>query len=226
MQRKANKARKNKPTRKQGLTRITPIPRVFPEIMPRVHDCALRYVEGIDFTTASGVISNYTFALNDLYDPNVTGTGHQPKGFDQLAALYFRYKVLSVHVKVTVTNTLATTAVDWVMLPAQVSTSFSTIEGAYEEPGASFMTVGRADSGQSSLVMEKEFYLPAIVGRTPESWMADDLVGAFVSASPSNIVYLRIATQTQESVTASTHARFELKYRCRFFERSATVAGS
>jgi hypothetical protein len=191
-----------------------------------VHDCTLRYVEGIDFTPASGVISNYTFALNDLYDPNVTGTGHQPKGFDELSALYFRYKVISVHVKVTITNTLATTAVDWVMLPAQVSTSFSTIEGAYEEPGAEFRTVGRADSGQSSLVLEKDYYLPTIVGRTPRAYMADDLFGAFVSASPTNIVYLRVATQTQESVTASTHARFELRYRCRFAERSATVAGS
>jgi len=39
------------------------------------------------------------FSLNSLYDPDYTGGGHQPYGFDQLTQIYQRYKVNGVHIK-------------------------------------------------------------------------------------------------------------------------------
>lgn len=39
-------------------------------------------------TCTTGALSRYEFIANGLYDPNFTGTGHQPYGFDQLIALY------------------------------------------------------------------------------------------------------------------------------------------
>lgn len=36
----------------------------------------------------SGVPGSYVFSMNGLYDPNITGTGHQPRGWDQLMTLY------------------------------------------------------------------------------------------------------------------------------------------
>lgn len=43
-----------------------------------------RYVEGfIDLNPgALGSNAPYTFSANGLYDPNITGSGHQPIGFD------------------------------------------------------------------------------------------------------------------------------------------------
>ena len=40
-----------------------------------------------------GISSDYVFSLNGLYDPNITGTGHQPIGFDQLMTFYDHYNV-------------------------------------------------------------------------------------------------------------------------------------
>lgn len=37
---------------------------------------------------AGGVPSTYVFSANGVADPDVTGGGHQPRGFDQLMALY------------------------------------------------------------------------------------------------------------------------------------------
>ena len=65
----------------------------------------LKYVETvlIDLasTQAGGV---YVFKANDIYDPNFTGTGHQPLGHDTYEAIYTHYDVVSSSVKFTVTQ--------------------------------------------------------------------------------------------------------------------------
>lgn len=57
-----------------------------------------------DATLTSYTGSQYVFRLNSLYDPDLTGTGHQPYGFDQYAALFNRYKVDKVTVDVIFTT--------------------------------------------------------------------------------------------------------------------------
>ena len=50
----------------------------------------MKYSENV-ITGSTGV---YRFALNNLFDPNLTGVGHQPHGFDQLSTIYNRYRVI------------------------------------------------------------------------------------------------------------------------------------
>jgi len=54
-------------------------------------------------TSGSGALSYYTWSCNSLYDPNVTGIGHQPMYFDQLSALYDHYVVIGSRIKIIVT---------------------------------------------------------------------------------------------------------------------------
>jgi hypothetical protein len=52
----------------------------------------MRYVSIVSL--GSGVTPGLNvFSANGLYDPDITGTGHQPRGFDQLIALYDHYVV-------------------------------------------------------------------------------------------------------------------------------------
>lgn len=55
----------------------------------------LRYAEEIVFNPATAGISSYVFSANGMYDPNITGTGHQPSGFDQNMLFYDHYTVIS-----------------------------------------------------------------------------------------------------------------------------------
>ena len=44
--------------------------------------------------------------LNSLFDPNLSGLGHQPRGFDQLMAVYEKYTVVAAKITVCyVSNT-------------------------------------------------------------------------------------------------------------------------
>lgn len=59
----------------------------------------MRYSDTINLNADGTSASTYTYALNGLYDPDISGVGHQPMGFDQFAALYQSYKVLGAKVK-------------------------------------------------------------------------------------------------------------------------------
>jgi len=60
----------------------------------------LRYVENFTTSIATTVGSQQTMNLNSLFDPNRTGTGHQPYGYDTIATLYNRYRVISTRYKI------------------------------------------------------------------------------------------------------------------------------
>lgn len=55
----------------------------------------LRYVDKITLNPASlSALASHRFRANDMYDPDVTGTGHQPMGFDQYMTMYDHFKVV------------------------------------------------------------------------------------------------------------------------------------
>lgn len=56
-------------------------------------------------TNGSSALSvNYLHRLNSLYDPDQTGTGHQPYQFDQLSSLYERYQVYKASYQFRITD--------------------------------------------------------------------------------------------------------------------------
>lgn len=65
-----------------------------------------RYVEKNIVLNPSigGLADSYVFSANGLYDPNVSGAGHQPIGFDQIMNFYDHYVVLGSKITVRVLN--------------------------------------------------------------------------------------------------------------------------
>lgn len=51
-----------------------------------------------------GLAANYVFSANGLFDPNITGVGHQPRGWDQLVALYDHAIVTSAKITIWAAN--------------------------------------------------------------------------------------------------------------------------
>lgn len=61
---------------------------------------AMLYQERVSLSPAGGVMSVHVFSANGTYDPNITGVGHQPRGFDQLMALYDHNVVIGCEIRV------------------------------------------------------------------------------------------------------------------------------
>lgn len=73
------------------------IPRVrMGTILPERIFCKLPYADSFTLDGQSAGAGTYQFRLGSVFDPNLTGTGHQPRGFDQYAALYSVYRVWAV----------------------------------------------------------------------------------------------------------------------------------
>lgn len=60
----------------------------------------LKYMDTVTPTPSAGATS-YLFRVGSIYDPDFTGTGHQPMGHDNLALIYLNYQTLSSWIKVT-----------------------------------------------------------------------------------------------------------------------------
>jgi len=69
----------------------------------------MRYCEQILFNTGISGATEYNFRANDVYDPNITGGGHQPMGFDQWMAVFNHFVVLGSKITVTPLYDSATT---------------------------------------------------------------------------------------------------------------------
>jgi len=68
----------------------------------------LRYCEtALSVTGAVGAVGGYVFSANGCFDPNITGTGHQPMGFDQMMLMYEQATVVKSRVSFSVNNASA-----------------------------------------------------------------------------------------------------------------------
>lgn len=60
---------------------------------PSTKTVALRYVDTVALNGGAGSAAVNVFRVNNIYDPDYSGTGHQPMYHDNYAALYSKYRV-------------------------------------------------------------------------------------------------------------------------------------
>lgn len=112
--------------------------------MPKLFKTSLKYREAIRFTTNGLVPDVYVFRANDLFDPNFTSTGHQPRGFDQMMQWYSHFTVLASKIEVypvctaglvtfgvqlSDSSTSVGTSQDWPEQPRMVTSTRNVYEG-------------------------------------------------------------------------------------------------
>lgn len=87
-----------KSMRMRNVTTVS-IPRQMPSLMPDQFVTKLRYFTNFTLTPTGGTVASRAFSANGLWDPDVSGIGHQPRGFDQLMSIYRHYNVTKCEMK-------------------------------------------------------------------------------------------------------------------------------
>lgn len=130
---------------------------------------------------AAGFPSYYQFRANSMFDPDYTGTGHQPMFRDEMAAQYKSYTVLKSYIRITFPPELDTpqTIQLWVDDDDSVPSSINNAQ----EQHRMYQCV-KLDKRNGPLVI-KGFYDAAKWNRTTmKGLMADDNQKVSVSGNP------------------------------------------
>lgn len=104
--------------------------------------CKMVYYDTVLLTDEVLSYAEYVFSLNSIYDPDVTGTGHQPRGADQWGVLYREYMVRGARYNVqfyaSTNSTTGTTATNvrcgTIVGPESIETEINSLDGAFEYP--------------------------------------------------------------------------------------------
>jgi hypothetical protein len=161
----------------------------------------------------TGVGTQSLFRLNSIFDPNSAVGGHQPYGYDQLAALYNRYRVLRTKWKVTFGNQSGSYDICVVpvngALAAPVTTN-TTFETACEVPYAYQKVQG--GGGAPTVIISNEMPLNKLGGVKLSEYLDDDRFEAQIGANPAEVINLVIATYNGTAATIVASYTVELWY--------------
>lgn len=177
----------------------------------------LKYVERVTLTNAApSAPQTHNFSCNSLYDPNASGSGHQPLYFDQLMALYDQYCVILSRIKLTFTNTGTVPCYAMCYINDDTTVTPSSYTDISEQTGAKHMVLGARDSGSATRSFKLWWGATKWFGKSPLS--KDSIIGS-VSASPTEQVYFTLATQPIDVTTVETvYVDVELEYVAVFTE--------
>lgn len=178
--------------------------------------CMLRYVENsVSATSTAGSVGSYVMSANGLFDPNITGTGHQPAGFDQMMASYNHYHGVKSRISVLFRNSSATYPV--VMISRAASAVPVTNQVQLLEEGnyvrTALMPTGVQGSWKRlSMDMDVRKFggVDDILDRT--DYQGD------VAANPVEQVYFIIQVFTEDFTTATVNLDIVIEYDSWFTE--------
>jgi len=101
VKKRARKSRKQRKSTRRGSTRRRTYAKGPLAIKMRTK---MRYNDSFLLDPIASLAANHVFSANGLYDPNVTATGHQPRGFDQIMTMYDHFVCIASKITVTVAN--------------------------------------------------------------------------------------------------------------------------
>lgn len=179
----------------------------------------------IGLTGVAGIQSSYIFSANGAFDPNITGTGHQPMGFDQMMSLYEQYVVVRSHIKVCFVSTTA------VMTRVAISLNPDTSPPAIVpnvENGLMVMGFceGKSEAGHHIMTeLEMTCDVSRYFGKTRKELQNYTECVGDASANPTEQVYFAITAWALETNTYTLAADVLISYDIFYWEpRKETVS--
>lgn len=133
-------------------------------------------------------IAWYNFSANGLYDPNITGTGHQPLGYDQMMLMYDHYTVIGAKITVTFINIDATYPMIVGIKTSDDAQSAQNLSQVIENGNCVYTTIGSYKTDQSIVTLTKKIGLKKFFKKP----IVDDTFSGSVNSNPVEQAYFSI----------------------------------
>jgi hypothetical protein len=187
-------------------------------------EVSLCYCDVFVFNATAVTGYNQQYRMNSLFDPDLTGTGHQPYRFDQLATFFTRYRVFRCSWRVTA---VASVPVWLCVVPTNgdlnaAVTNVTTFQSAAELPYAQLKSV--PFSGGPPTVISGTMALNELGGVTPTEYNSDDRYQAQVSTNPSELIYLNVAFVNNSASNSAVYYTVELAFDAQMYDPAIVAA--
>jgi len=181
----------------------------------------LRYCDTIAWV--GGAQASNTFRLNSIYDPDLSGTGHQPMYHDTLALVYGKYRVLGAKIKVVFAMRSP---------PSLALAEYSpTVVGIVTSANSSFLSIGsnqlmEQNNNNTQILSDKSSgasvvtcYQSYVPNRDIGNGTIDDTSAASFGNNPAQVFHAHIFKRDEGSQATSVTAFVTIEFDVEVFQR-------
>lgn len=180
---------------------------------PDTLQTTVRYQETLTLSSTAGALYGYVYNLNGLFDPNQSGTGHQPLYFDQLMGIYNHYIVIGSRITCTFTAWDNPCPVNVTLSPNDDSTIAPASFTAIAEQSSATMGVVSPAVGPVKLFLN--WSMKKAYGPNPPT----NLLRGNATVNPTETSCATIAVQSSDTVsTTVTTVTVQISYITQFTE--------
>lgn len=222
-----------RPGQKYSGTLVVPrnyVSRSLSSPMPDMYKTTLIYSDyiSLSMSVVNLYATYYTFRLNSLFDPDYSGSGHQPRGFDQLSAIYDKYVVRGVQIEFVPLNCSGTnTIAKWCFVVNADTTPYN-YSSVYdmEENSQRVTPVYTARNEYNALTTSPRYtyFLRLQDFYECKDIMDDNSAQAPVTGNPTRNAYGHLVMQSSNSVDTTGNFQVTFKFYCTFMKPTTLAA--
>lgn len=170
----------------------------------------MRYVSQCTLAPqAGGLAVGHVFSMNGLYDPDYTGTGHQPLGYDQYMNFYHHYTVTHAKIKVTFLAN-ASAAQGLVYLSRNSGVAVITARDDLAEQPSTKLAPIQKDGAAKQIVLTDSVNLSTLLG---QNVLNEDNNAGAIASNPVEGYYWHVSAASFDGNIGSTVAVVEIDYK-------------
>jgi hypothetical protein len=181
----------------------------------------MKYSTLVTLTTSGiGIPAYWAFRMNSIFDPDLSGTGHQPLSHDEFTPFYTKYTVTGMSYVVTFSNQSTTESVDVVVVQRPNSNATTVIDTAMESAFSQKGVIGPEVGGNAIRVFRGNASIAKVRGVPAFKVLNDNDYSALIGANPVTVPTLQIFAMDQPGTVVTTiYARVELTYHVQLYDR-------
>jgi hypothetical protein len=179
-----------------------------PVMWPTVFPAKLVYSDFRAVSCASSQ-AEYVYRLNSVFDPDQTGVGGQPDGFDELKDQYGLYRVVAVDVEVQCVGQAANG-----LLAIAPSDTVGPFTSAEEVAGLRYAKSAVFSSTERARVRAR-YHIGKLLGYSDDSVLGNSNLDAAITGNPAFQQYLIVAVEGGTSSTQTQNIWTKITYYTR-----------
>jgi hypothetical protein len=163
---------------------------------------SLNYYDTSSITTGASTANAYVFSANGAFDPNISGTGGQPMGFDQMMTFYNHYTVMRSRIRIECVNSSTVQTVTAGIAVSGSATVVSGIEQLLENGDVAIVRLNTVATASSMGKLGRRLNVAKFQGI--DDIMDDPNMRGDASSNPSEQVYYHFSVHNPFSATQAT----------------------